>query len=113
MRAKASGEQAIAVGVVHDIAWSGAGAGERARHEVGPGFDVGLGVADDRRLSGRAGRGVYAQQFFTWYSKHSERIVVAQVGLLGERKAREIGQDSEVGRFHAGGVECLAEMRNV
>ena len=53
MRAEAAGEQAIAVGDVHDVAGAPAGGADRTRDEAGPHLDVVAGIPDDGRLAGR------------------------------------------------------------
>ena len=113
MRAKAAGEQAIAIGIVDDHAGAAAGGADRARHHVRPDVDIGSGVADHDRLAGRAGGGVDAHQFFARHGEHVEGIVVAQIRLHGERKFREIGELPEIGRMHAGLIEGLPVMRDV
>ena len=112
VRAQPAGEQAVAVGVVDDVAGLDPGAGERTRHHVGPAIEVGPAVADHRRLSGRARRSVHAQQLLARHREHAERVIVAQVRLLGEREARDVGEGLEMRRLHPGGVELLAEMRH-
>jgi hypothetical protein len=47
---QAAGEQAVAVGHVHDVAGAAAAGADRPGHQIGPGVDVGLGVADHGRL---------------------------------------------------------------
>ena len=113
MRAEPAGEQAVAIGVVHDHAGAAAGGADRARHHVGPHVDIGLGIADHDRLACGAGGGVDADQFFARHREHVERIIFAQVGLDGEREFREVRQLPEVVRLHAGLVECLFVMRDV
>ena len=113
MHAEAAGEQAVAIGVVHDHAAAAAGGADRARHHVRPDVDIGLRVADHDRLAGGAGGGVDADQLFARHREHVERVVVAQVGLHRERKFGEIGELPEIGRMHAGRVERLLVMRDV
>ena len=113
VRAETAGEQAVAVGVVHDLAGPRAHAGEAARHQVGPQIEVAFGVADDGRLAGGARRGVQAQQLIARHGEHAEGILVAQVGLHREGKAREIGQRLEVGRLDARRVELLLVVRHL
>ena len=55
---EAAGEQAVAVGVVHAVARADAGRADRAGDEQRPGVEVVSRRADDRRPTGRAGRGV-------------------------------------------------------
>ena len=113
MRAEAAGEQAIAIGIVHDHAGAAAGGADRARHHLRPHVDIGPGIADHDRLAGGAGRSVNADQFFARHREHVEGIIVAQIGLDRERKFGEIGELLEVGRMHAGLVERLLVMRDI
>ena len=87
MRAQPAGEQAVAVGIVDDVARPRAAGVERARHQVGPGVDVARRVAHHRRPAGRAARGVHAHALLARDGQHAEGIGVAQVGLGGEGKA--------------------------
>ena len=113
MHAEPAGEQAIAIGVVDDHAGAAARGADRARHHLRPHVDIGLGIADHDRLAGGAGGGVDADQFFARHREHVERVVVAQVGLRGEREFRKVRQLPEVRRLHAGLVERLPVMRDV
>ena len=113
MGAEAAGEQPVAVGDVDDVARPAAGGVDRAGHQVGPHVDVGLGVADDGRLAGRAARGMDAHHLLARHGEHAVRVVVAQVLLGGEGKPREVGQRPEVVRMDAGGVEFRLVMRHV
>jgi hypothetical protein len=112
VRAEAAGEQAVAVGVVHLVAGPRAGGAHRARHHVAPGVEILRGVADDGRLAGRARRGMDTHHLFHRHREQAERIGVAQVRLATERKPREVLERAAVGRFHAGGVEFLADVRH-
>ena len=113
MRAKTAGEEAVTIGVVHDLAGPSAHAGEAARHQVGPQIEIRLGVAHDGRFPGRSRRGVQAQQLVARHGEHAERIIVAQVGLHREGKAREIGERLEIGRFDVRRVELLLVVRHL
>ena len=113
VRAEAAGEQAVAVGDVHDVAGAAAGGADRARHQVGPGVDVVLRVAHDRRLAGGARRRVDARHLLARHREHAERVVVAQVLLDGERELRQVGERLQVAGMHALGVERLAVVRHV
>src|SRR6185369_17229258 len=77
-------EEAVAVGVVDDVARPRAGARERTRHELGPGGEVAPGVAHDGRLAGGARGGVDPRNLPAWPGKKAERIVIAQVALRHE-----------------------------
>ena len=48
MRAEPAGEQAVAIGVVHDHAGAAAGGADRARHHVRPDVDIGPGCSRPR-----------------------------------------------------------------
>ena len=54
-----------------------------------------------------------AQQLLARHGEHAERIVVAQIGLHREGKAREIGERLQIARLDAGGVEFLLVMRDL
>ena len=101
MRAEAAGEQAVAVGIVDDVARPRAAGVERARHQVGPGVDVARRVADHGRPAGRAARGMDAHALFARDGQHAVGIGVAQVGLGGEGKALEIVELAEIVGMHA------------
>ena len=113
VHAEPAGEQAIAVGVVQDVARPRAGAGDAARHQVRPQVDVALGVADDRRLAGGAGGGVQPHGLLARHREQPERIGVAHVGLGGERKPRHVGERFQAVRLDARGVELGAHMRHL
>jgi hypothetical protein len=92
VRAQAAREQAVAVGDVDHVAGTAAGRADRARHQVGPGVDVALRVADHGRLAGGAARCVHAHHLLARHGKQAERVVVAQGLLGGEREFRQVGQ---------------------
>ncbi len=54
MRPQAAGEQPIAVCVVNQVSGPRAAAGERARHQIGPGAEVGCGVTDHGGFASRS-----------------------------------------------------------
>ncbi len=113
MRAEAAGEQAVAIGVVHQHAGAAAGGADRARHHVRPDVDIALRVADHDRLAGRARGRMHANQLFARHCEHVEGIIVAKIGLHREREFGEIGELFEIGRMHAGRIERLFVMRDV
>lgn len=86
VRAQAAGEQAIAIGIVQDIAGTAAGRTYRTGHQVRPDVDIAFGVADDGRLAGRSRGAVDARELVLRDGEHAERIGVAQVLLVGEWK---------------------------
>src|SRR4029079_16421146 len=79
VRTKTACAQAVAVGDVHDIAGLAARCTNRARHELRPGVDILLRVADDCGLASRAAGCMYAHDLLARHGKHAERIVRAQV----------------------------------
>ena len=81
VRAEAAGEQAVAVGDVDEVARPPARGADRARADLGPDLDVGLGVADHRGLAGGARGGVDPHHLLARHGEHAERIVPAQVVL--------------------------------
>ncbi len=105
MRAQPAGEQAVAVGHLHDVAGAPARGADRARHQVGPGVDVALRVAHHRRLAGGARAGVHAHDLLARHREHAERVVVAQVLLVRERELGQVGERLAVRRVHAVRIE--------
>ena len=96
VEAEAAGEQAVAVGVVDEHPGADAGHRHRARHELGPRLEVGARVADYGRLAVAAARGLDAHDLLARNGEQPERIVLAQVVLLGERDAREVIEGGHV-----------------
>ena len=90
VRAQPAGEQPVAVDDVDEIARPRARGPDRARADLGPDLDVGLGVAHDRRLAGRAGRGVDPRHLRARHREHAERVVARRSSLVGEREPRQI-----------------------
>ncbi len=113
MRTEAPGEQAIAIGIVHQHALAAAGGADRARHHIRPGIDVRLGVADHDRLACRARRSMDPYQLLARHREHVEGIIVAQIGLHREREFGEIGELLEVCGVHARSVEALLVVRDI
>jgi hypothetical protein len=77
---------------VDGVAGTAAGGADRARDEVGPDIDVAERIADDGGLAGRPRRRVDARDALARHREETIGIVVAQVALHGERKAREVGE---------------------
>jgi hypothetical protein len=46
-----------------------------------------------------------AHHLLARHGEHAERVVVAQIGLDGERKTREVRETVQVAGMQAGGVE--------
>ena len=55
---------------------------------------------------------MHTQDLIARNRKHAERIIVAQIVLQREGKARDVAERIEIGRLDAGGVELLSVMRN-
>ena len=113
MDAEAAREQPITVGVMNDIARQRTCAGKRARHEIGPAFEIFPGIADHGRFAGRAGGGMQAAQILARHGKHAERIIVPKIRFGGEGKAREVSERFECLRTNSGAVPFLSVMRDV
>ena len=107
VRAEAAGEQPVAVGVVQDVARPAAGGADAARHHRGPHVEVVGGVADDGRPARRTARRVHAHHLLARHREHPERVVVAQVGLAGERQPGQVRELADVVGVHAGRVPGL------
>ena len=113
MGAQAAGEEAVAIGDVHDVARPSAGGADRARHELGPHLDVGLGVAHHRGLARGAGGGMDAHDLLARDGEEAVGIVPTQVLLGGERELGEIVQVLEVVGMDAGRGKGRFVMRHV
>ena len=106
-----AGEQAVAEGVVKDVARARAHGRERARHQARPHVEIAARIADHGRLAGRARRAVDPDEFFARHREQAEREIVAQVGLGREREAREVRERLDVLGPGAGGVELAPHGR--
>ena len=82
--AQAAGEQAVAVGVVDDIAPVGAGRGQGPGHELGPGLQVPCGVGHRGGFAGGAGAGVNPHHLLHGHGEHAEGVIVPQILFSGE-----------------------------
>ena len=56
---------------------------------------------------------MHAHQLFARHREHVERIVVAEVGLRGEREVAEIGELPKIARMHTRFVEGFAVVRDI
>ena len=113
MGAQAAGEQAIAIGNLHLVAASAACRTDGASDDIGPGVDVILGVADHGRFACGAAGGMQAHNVLRRHGEHAVGVVVAQVGLGGERQFRQVVQRLDVVRVHAQCIEALPVQRHV
>jgi hypothetical protein len=72
------------------VVGAAAGAGDRARVDVGEELDVMRGVGDDRRFPPCPGGGVEPDGLGEWDGERAERIRVAKLGLDRERQVGEL-----------------------
>ena len=84
VRPEPAGEEAVAVGNVDDVARASTGRADGPRHEVRPGVEVVLCVADHRGAPGGAAGSVDAAHVRPRHGEHAERIVVAEIELGGQ-----------------------------
>jgi hypothetical protein len=113
VRAKAAGEQAIAVGDVNFIFRRAAGGAQRTGDDIGPVINIVLRVAHHRRFAGGPGRGVNAHHLLHRHREGIEGIVVAQILFGGAREFGQVAQFAKVVRVHAGGVEFATIHRHI
>ena len=113
MRAKAAGEQAVAVGNVDFVLRRAARRAQGAGDDVGPGINIVLRVAHHRRLAGGSRRGVDAHNLLHRHRKGIEGVVIAQILLGGAREFAQVAQLMEIVRMHSGRVKLAAVHRNV
>ena len=106
---EAAGEQAVAKGVLHDVAPADAGRGKRAQHHRRPHLDVLGRVGHHDRLAGGAARGVQPHDLRHRAGKEAKGIGVAQIGFHRERQAPQISQRLDAGRRQAARVHALTE----
>ena len=108
MGAQAAGEQAVAVGHVHDVRLVDAGGGQAAAGQFGPVVQVAGGIAHHHGLAGGAAGGVQADDVVTGHGEQAEGVIVAQVLLFGEGQVLQIGQALDVAGFDAALVKAFA-----
>ena len=113
IRAKAAGEQAQAIGDLHDVFAGAARGGERAGHHLAPDGDVVSRVAGDDGLAGGTGGALDANDVLLRGGQQSEGIAVPQVGLFREGQVLEVVQPADVLGLDAGGVHARAVHRHV
>ena len=113
VRAQSAGEQAVAVGVLHDVAVMQTAGGEAAHHHRGPHLQVLLRVSDDDGLAGGAAGGVQAHDLLHRAGEQPEGIGVAQIGLHGEGQQRNVVERADVFGHHPAFVQARAEERHV
>ena len=111
VRAEAAGEEAISVRDVHDVARRGRR--RRGSSAPSPSPRCRCRCACSRRPSACRSfpttRG--CARSLARHGEHAERVVVAQVALDGERKAREVGERAQIVGMHTGALERLPIVR--
>ncbi len=113
VRPQAAGEEAVAVGVLDDVAAMEPARGEGPDHDLRPDVQIGLRVRNHDRLPGRAGRGVEPDDLFHRAGEEPERIGVAQVRLDRERQLRDVLERDDGSGSHSALVQALPEQGNV
>ena len=113
MRAQSAGEQAVAVGVLDDVALVQPAGGEAAQHDVRPDLHILLRVGHHDGLAGGAAGGVQPHDLLHRAGEQAEGIGVAQVGLHGEGQLGDVVQRPHVLRRQAALVHALAEQGDV
>ena len=109
---EAAGEEAVAVGDLHDVVRRHAGHREAAHHAVRPDGDVVRRVRDADRLAGGAGGAVVADDLAVRRRLEAGRVLVPQVGLHRERQELDVLERLDVLGLHAALVAALAEERD-
>ena len=113
VQAEAAGEQAVAVGDVHEVVLRAADADDAARRARRPDLDVVLRVADDRLLARRARGRVDARELLARHGEQAERVGVAQVRLRRERQLRDVFDAADVAGQQPHLVKALLVKRHV
>ena len=111
--AQTAGEQAVAVGHMHDVRLVDAGGGQAAAGQFGPVVQVAGGIAHHHGLAGGAAGGVQADDVVTRHGEKTEGIVIAQVLLFGEGQVLQIGQALDVAGLDTALVEAFAVERHI
>ena len=113
MGPQSSGEQAVAISVLNDVAAAQAARRERPHHGVGPDAEVLLRVGDHNRLARGPAGSVQPDHLFQGAGEQAERIAVAQVSLHRERQAGHIVQCPHIFRRDVSLIHPLAVEFNV
>ena len=106
VKPETAGEQAVAVGHLHHVAGTDTGGTHRPRHDLGPHFQVALGVADDGGSTGGPARRMNTNHPGARHREHAERIVATQIFLYREWKVDEVPEGFEIGRIQTSVVEA-------
>ena len=105
MRAQTTGEQAVAVAHMHQIAGPGSGRAHAARDTVRPGVDIVLRVTHHRRFARGAAGGMNAHAALARHGEHAKGVIRTQILLGGEGELAQVGQTAAVIRVYARGAE--------
>ena len=84
MRSKAAGEEAVAIGVMQNVATSRSSRYKRSGHQLGPVLNIAARVTDDCWFARGSRRSMNANDLIQWLGEQTVRIVVTHVLL--ERK---------------------------
>ena len=95
VQADAAREQAVAHHVLEHVGLPHAGHVHGPGREVGPPFDIGPCVVDDRGVAGGARRGVQAHHLLHRHREEAVGEMVPQVRLGGEGQARDVRDRGE------------------
>ena len=106
--AEAAGEQAVTGHVLEDVLLAHADHVEAAGHQIRPGIDVVLGVADGHRAAGGAAGAVHAHDLRLRHAEHARGVLVAQVLLGGEGDAAHVVQAPDAFGRHARLIQTAA-----
>ena len=109
VRAQPTGEESVAVCVLHDVAFVQAAGRQAAHHDRGPNIHVLLGVRDHDGLAGGPAGCVHAHHIAQRGREQAKGISVAQVSLAGERQARDIVERLDVSRGQLAALHALAK----
>ena len=108
VEAERAREQAVAQDDLEDVALRDARRREAFGHALRPDVEVALRVGHDRRLPGRSGRRVNANDVVAGRAAHPERVAVAEVLFHRERELPEIGEGRDVVGVYPRGLHLAA-----
>ena len=106
--AQTAREQAVARHILEDVVPAHAYHMHTAGHEISPGVDVVLGMADSHGRARGAAGAVHAHDFRGRHAQQPRGILGAQILLAGERDASQIVQAADGIRADARFVQALA-----
>jgi len=96
VQAEATGEHAVAESDLSDVILANAGGHRHAAHQLRPGLQVVLCEPAHHRPAGGSRRGVDLDHLVHRRSEQTAGVVVAEVGLLGERQRAQVFEAPEV-----------------